>query len=299
MASTFATDADYQRLTAKEILAALPSIDAEDLDDLEVLERSGKNRVTVLRRIAALQAAPDANDAPPVAATDPDADEAAQPATPRTVSAGTPNPWAAGEFEMSKPIDGASNKPALPTPAGQTPMTVPASKGQVRKSFARRGGVQLCLVIVVIFAIGAWAIENNGSSNPSSAAETTIVTYPIIRTTAPGYDSYQTPTTVKALAPSYSTSFAGDSGKVPSKALAAFDVCKQFVRDQLKAPSGATWRNPLGNQVTYSGSGSGPWTVTASVDAQNSFGAKIRMDYICTVTNTSGDSWHLDSLVTS
>jgi hypothetical protein len=80
---------------------------------------------------------------------------------------------------------------------------------------------------------------------------------------------------------------------VPLKALEAFDVCKQFVSDRLKAPSGATWRDPTGDKVTYSGSDDGPWSVAASVDSENSFGAKLRSTYICTVLHKSGDDWSL------
>ena len=96
-----------------------------------------------------------------------------------------------------------------------------------------------------------------------------------------------------------SISCSGDSGDVPSQAFGAFDVCKQFVSDRLKAPNGATWRDPIGNQVVYSGSGDGPWTVNASVDSQNSFGADLRSTYTCTVTDESGSNWALDNLIFS
>jgi predicted metalloprotease len=76
---------------------------------------------------------------------------------------------------------------------------------------------------------------------------------------------------------------------------AAFEICKKFVSARLKAPSGATWRDPFGDQVTYSVAGSDV-TVNASVDSENGFGAKIRSPYVCTVTNTSGDSWRLVNL---
>lgn len=76
----------------------------------------------------------------------------------------------------------------------------------------------------------------------------------------------------------------------------AFDVCKQFVQERLKAPSGATWRDPTGDQVVYEGAKNGPVTVRASVDSQNSFGAKLRSTYVCTVSSTGKDTWHLDDL---
>ena len=75
-----------------------------------------------------------------------------------------------------------------------------------------------------------------------------------------------------------------------------FDVCKQFVDDRLKAPSTATWRDPYGDQVTYSGDGDGPITVSAGVDSENGFGASLRSSYECTVVNTGGDNWRLQGL---
>lgn len=91
-------------------------------------------------------------------------------------------------------------------------------------------------------------------------------------------------------------SCAGDDGVPPLKATEAFDICKQYVSDRLKSPSGATWRDPYGSQVTYTGSGDGPWTVNASVDSENSFGAKLRSTYTCTVKHESGDTWSLVNL---
>jgi hypothetical protein len=88
-----------------------------------------------------------------------------------------------------------------------------------------------------------------------------------------------------------------DAGQsVSDERLAAFDVCKQFVSDKLKSPGSAKFRNPLGDQVTYSGDGEGPITVTASVDSENSFSASLRSMYTCTVTHASGDRWHLEDL---
>lgn len=73
-------------------------------------------------------------------------------------------------------------------------------------------------------------------------------------------------------------------------------MCKRFVRERLKAPSTATWRNPLGDQVTYTGSTGGPVTVSASVDSENSFGAKLRSTYVCTVRPVGDSTWRLESL---
>lgn len=69
----------------------------------------------------------------------------------------------------------------------------------------------------------------------------------------------------------------------------AYNACKKFVKDDLKAPSTASFADHTVSQdaTTY--------TVTGGVDAENSFGAKIRNTYTCTVTDT-GDSWHLENV---
>ena len=96
---------------------------------------------------------------------------------------------------------------------------------------------------------------------------------------------------------SSTTSVKSDNGQDVSLARAsAFGVCEKFVKQRLKAPGTATFRDPYGDQVTYSGDDKGPITVDASVDSENSFGAKLRLPYSCTVTNASGDTWTLDNL---
>lgn len=58
-------------------------------------------------------------------------------------------------------------------------------------------------------------------------------------------------------------------------------ACQSFVSKRLKAPSTADFAPYLDQKI--SGSGEGPWTVVAYVDAQNSFGAQLRNNYSCTV----------------
>lgn len=66
-------------------------------------------------------------------------------------------------------------------------------------------------------------------------------------------------------------------------------VCEDFVRDRLKAPATAEFSN-------IKRSGSGPnWTVTGTVDAENLFGAKLRMNWSCSL-RLDGDTWRLVSL---
>lgn len=100
------------------------------------------------------------------------------------------------------------------------------------------------------------------------------------------------------------TSTARDSAttrKVPTtlvpRELDAFDACKGFVKSQLKAPSTAKFRNfyEKDGEVLVTGTGDGPYTVTSTVDSQNSFGAKLRSSFTCTVTLT-GSTWGLDDI---
>ncbi len=74
----------------------------------------------------------------------------------------------------------------------------------------------------------------------------------------------------------------------------AFDVCKQFVLDGLKAPTSAKF--PHSSEATMSDLGGGRFRVLAYVDSQNSFGAMIRNNYNCAVHWVSGTQWSLDNL---
>lgn len=82
------------------------------------------------------------------------------------------------------------------------------------------------------------------------------------------------------------------------KKLGAFDVCKEFVKDRLKSPSSAKFRNFFQNdgEVTVTSTDGRTYTVVSSVDSENSFGASLRSDFTCTVTNTSGDHWQLQDI---
>lgn len=96
---------------------------------------------------------------------------------------------------------------------------------------------------------------------------------------------------------STSTSATSDNGqKVSESRVGAASVCEKFVRDRLKSPGTATFRDPFGDQVIYTGDGDGPITVAASVDSENGFGAKLRSTYTCTVSKAGGDRWTLGNL---
>lgn len=66
-------------------------------------------------------------------------------------------------------------------------------------------------------------------------------------------------------------------------------ACQELVKDRLKSPASAKFSG-----LSHTGTGD-EYTVTGSVDSQNSFGALMRSDFVCTV-RANGDSWHLVSL---
>lgn len=65
--------------------------------------------------------------------------------------------------------------------------------------------------------------------------------------------------------------------------------CEAQVKDHLKSPSTA--------EFNTSATGSGTWTVTGTVDSENSFGGMVRADFQCTVTvNEDTITTKIDSL---
>lgn len=57
-------------------------------------------------------------------------------------------------------------------------------------------------------------------------------------------------------------------------------VCQDAVRDRLKAPAGAEFQAPRHSEIVTLAPGR--YQIRSYVDAQNSFGAKIRTAYTCT-----------------
>jgi hypothetical protein len=80
--------------------------------------------------------------------------------------------------------------------------------------------------------------------------------------------------------------------------LSAFEVCKDFVRDRLKAPSTASFPDFFDNdgEVNVAPTSNGTHNVISTVDSENSFGANLRLAFTCEVRNTDGDNWRLIEL---
>jgi hypothetical protein len=128
-----------------------------------------------------------------------------------------------------------------------------------------RGCVWVILIVIVLAAIGA-AVGDDDDGGGASAS---------------------------------GTEAGGDEPDQEELEFGAFDVCTKFVKDRLKAPSTASFRNFFEDdgEVVVSGSGNGPYTVISSVDAENGFGANIRTNFVCEVRHTGGGNWRLVNLV--
>lgn len=72
----------------------------------------------------------------------------------------------------------------------------------------------------------------------------------------------------------------------------AWRICQDKVRDGLKAPSSADF--PAYDEAAV-GHSRQQWTVRSYVDADNSFGAKLRTRYTCTL-HFDGALWSVESL---
>lgn len=81
-------------------------------------------------------------------------------------------------------------------------------------------------------------------------------------------------------------SSSGDDDE-PSDGMARV-MCEGFVEDRLKSPGSADFQRPITTEV-----GVDMWRVSGSVDAQNSFGATVRIDYDCTVRGDGDGEWTL------
>lgn len=78
----------------------------------------------------------------------------------------------------------------------------------------------------------------------------------------------------------------------------AYYMSQTFVERQLKAPGTAEFPSLRDEGVSVRSTGVCEFTVVAYVDAENSFGAKLRSSYVAVLqAPTSGDTWTLKSVV--
>lgn len=87
------------------------------------------------------------------------------------------------------------------------------------------------------------------------------------------------------------------SSHASAKAPDAYEACSmahQFIKERLKAPSTAKFESCLSASVSQS---IDRWTVATYADAQNSFGAMLRGNYVVTLDYVGDHNWKLVSLV--
>lgn len=92
-------------------------------------------------------------------------------------------------------------------------------------------------------------------------------------------------------------SMATSTDDEPDLHWGAFDVCTEFVKDQLRAPSTAQFRNyhQDDGEVVVNQYGD-TFVVRSSVDSENGFGAMIRNDFTCTVDHIADGRFRLDDI---
>lgn len=94
--------------------------------------------------------------------------------------------------------------------------------------------------------------------------------------------------------------FAGQSADDPTlssatrNAIRAFDTCKMYASQRLKAPSTAKF--PKYSSEYVRGDGPGPYEVTSYVDSQNPLGTYVRLDYHCQLVLSQSGQWSLVKL---
>jgi len=83
---------------------------------------------------------------------------------------------------------------------------------------------------------------------------------------------------------------------IESKKNDAWTMAKDFVRDRLKSPSTAEFPDSSDDGVVVSDNQDGTYDIVGYVDSQNSFGAMLRVKFVCKLGNTNDDNWRLYSL---
>lgn len=85
---------------------------------------------------------------------------------------------------------------------------------------------------------------------------------------------------------------AGCGTSETGQQVGAYRACERAVETSLKAPSTAEFPGFSAADITVTGD---LYSVSAYVDAENSFGANVRTPFTCTLRST-GDNWELVDL---
>lgn len=169
-----------------------------------------------------------------------------------------------------------------------TPLLRPPPRPVEKRGWRQWPWTQIVFgVIVVATIVGIIAAFAGGDDDKTVTAATTteeraaVSAAAVIATTTATTTTRSAPTTPKE-----------------EQRYGAFDVCTKFVKDRLKAPSTAKFRNffEKDGEVVVTSTDGVTFVVASTVDAQNSFGAMLRTSFVCTVINTGGSNWRLVDL---
>lgn len=117
---------------------------------------------------------------------------------------------------------------------------------------------QGCLIFIAIIAVVGiiiWATSGSNDSSTSSSTPEQVVTLP--------------------------------NGDTVNDTLANV-LCRDQIRDQLRAPSTAEFPNPFSSDYTRPTKSGNTWRNTIRVDAQNAFGAMVRSQWFCEINGDTG-----------
>ena len=85
------------------------------------------------------------------------------------------------------------------------------------------------------------------------------------------------------------TSSGGTTDRPPTS-FEAERMCETWVRERLKAPATAEFSGTRAQTTNVGENGADAWSVTGDVDAENTFGAKLRSAWSCDI-RIDGDTW--------
>ena len=94
------------------------------------------------------------------------------------------------------------------------------------------------------------------------------------------------------------TTTGKSNSSFPDNLNLAFTICKNNVKDQLKAPSTAKWPGLIESRDHIKSLGGGRYRIESWVDSQNAFGAMIRIHYTAVVEQKDEHTWSTVSLET-
>lgn len=179
-----------------------------------------------------------------------------------------------GESEKAPekpPVKEPAQRPA-PVPEASAPAVDPAEQAKEEEAVQHRFAITMCLVTLCI--IGVFVAAK--MQKPPEKSPTTPTTQ------TSGHAAKRTPSSSSSSSSSSGSSSTTNTARHSDDD--AFYCAKLIVEDYLKAPSTAKFCKLSDATVTHLGNGE--YMVTGWVDAENSYGAMIRSDFVVTYTAT-------------